>query len=481
MSHPGSPLRFSVSSPTIDGSAVAGDGSFDVINPATGRAFLTAPTTSPALLDTAFEAAVRAFRPWSSDEDGRRSALRRAADVLAADEDIAPLLTMEQGKPLEQARMEVQGTAGWLRYYADLELGREIIQEDDSTLVEVVRRPLGPVAVITPWNYPLFLAAAKIGPALRAGNTVVLKPSPYTPLTSLRLGEILRDVFPPGVFNVVNGGDELGAAMSAHPLARKITFTGSTAVGKKIAAAAAPDLKRLTLELGGNDPAIVLDDADIESTARALFERGFINNGQSCIAPKRVYAARSVLPRLADALAELARGAKVGDGMLPGTELGPLNNRAQVERVTDLVSDAIAHGATPLAGGTRIEGPGFFYAPTILTGVDDGVRIVDEEQFGPVLPLVAYGDVDEAVARANATQFGLGASVWGTDTDRAATVAEQLDAGMVWINGHTEVAYHFPFPGAKWSALGVEGGRWGLEAFGELKMVHRRKAPARRA
>lgn len=459
---------------TIDGEAAPATASFDVINPATGRPFLTAPDASLAQLDLAAEAAAAAFGPWRrSDDETRRVALRRAADVLvAAADEIAPLLTAEQGKPLMRSHYEIHGSAAWLRYYADLELPREVVQDDETGLAEVVRRPFGPVAAIAPWNFPLILAAAKIGPALRAGNTLVLKPSPYTPLSSLRIGELLRGVFPPGVLNVLSGGDELGAAMTSHPLIRKVAFTGSTATGKKIVAAAAADLKHLTLELGGNDPAIVLDDADVEFAARRIFATAFNNSGQACVAPKRVYAHRSVLPHLVDALAELARAAKVGDGMQPSTELGPLNNCAQFERVAGLVTDAVAHGATVVTGGRAMSGPGYFYEPTILTDVDDRVKIVAEEQFGPALPIMGFRDIDEAVERANATQYGLGASVWGADSERAATVAAQLDAGMAWINTHTAVAPHLPFPGIKWSAVGIEGGPWGLESYSEMRLIY---------
>jgi acyl-CoA reductase-like NAD-dependent aldehyde dehydrogenase len=341
--------------------------------------------------------------------------------------------------------------------------------------VEVVRRPLGVVAAITPWNFPLVLAAWKIAPALLAGNTMVLKPSPFTPLSTLKMGEILASVLPPGVLNVVSGGDELGSWMTAHPVPRKISFTGSVSTGKRVAAAAAPDLKRVTLELGGNDPAILLDDVDPATVADSVFRQAFANNGQVCSAIKRVYVPEAIYDTVVEALAEKARAAKVGDGTLADTELGPINNKPQFERVSGLVADAIAGGARAAAGGKPMDGPGYFFQPTILADVTDGVRIVDEEQFGPALPVIAYRDIDDALARANATHFGLSGSVWGADPVRAGQVAEQLECGTAWVNTHLALAPHQPFGGAKWSGIGVENGPWGYYGFTELQVVHRAK------
>ncbi|GII56814.1 aldehyde dehydrogenase [Planotetraspora thailandica] len=459
---------------TIDGDAVTAEKTFDVINPATGETFATAPETTVEHVDAAFDAAARAFPDWRADEDARRATLRAMADAVdAAAGAVAPVLTAEQGKPLSESQRELRTAALWLRYYADLEREREVIRDDRDALVEVVRRPLGPVAAIAPWNFPITIGVAKVAPALRAGNTVVWKPSPFTPLSTLMLGEALRAVAPAGVLNVITGGGEIGAAMTAHPLTRKISFTGSTATGKKIAAAASADLKRLTLELGGNDAAIVLDDADPGRVAERLFATAFSNSGQVCVAPKRVYAARSVLPALVDALAERARAAKVGDGADPATELGPINNAPQRDRVAELVADALARGAVAAAGGKAIEGPGYFFEPTILTGVGDGVRIVDEEQFGPALPVIAFDDVEDALARANASTFGLGGSVWSGDADRATAVAARLESGMSWVNTHTALSAGQPFAGVKWSGLGVEGGLWGLDGFTDIKLIHR--------
>lgn len=459
---------------TIGGAAVAGVEAFDVLNPATNAVHAQAPECSREELDAAMAAAEAAFPAWSADPAARREALLAAAKVVKeAAADLGAEITAEQGKPLREAGYEAMAGEGFLTYFAGLELPRQVIQDDKRALVEVVARPMGVVAAITPWNFPVSAACMKIAPALSAGNTVVLKPSPFTPLATLRLGELLRQVFPPGVLNVVSGGDPLGARMTEHPSVRKITFTGSVATGKRVAAAAAPDLKRITLELGGNDPAIVLDDADVDAIADGIFWSSFANAGQICSAIKRVYVPSGLHGRLVDALADRARSAVVGDGTQKGTRLGPITTRPQLERVRELVEDAIARGARAVAGGAALEGPGNFFAPTVLTDVEDGVRIVDEEQFGPVLPVVAYRDLDDAIARANGTHFGLDGSVWSADPERAAGVASRLQCGTAWINTHLMQGPAQPFGGVKWSGIGIENGPWGLASFTDLQTVYR--------
>jgi acyl-CoA reductase-like NAD-dependent aldehyde dehydrogenase len=462
---------------TIDGKSVPSPVTFDVINPATGAIHAKAPDCSRQRLDAAFESAAAAYRGWKADEDARREALRRAAAAMfAAAPELGPILMAEQGKPLSEATAEAIGAGVWFKYYANLQLPREVIQDDDRAYAEVIRRPLGVVAAITPWTFPIVLASWKIAPALLAGNTVVLKPSPYTPLATLRMGEILAEVLPPGVLNVVSGGDELGAWMTSHPVPRKISFTGSVATGKHVAAAAAPDLKRVTLELGGNDAAIILDDVDPAAIAGKLFWGAFQNNGQVCSAIKRVYAPRRIYADVVEALAAQARAVKVGEGSGAGVQLGPVNNRPQFDRVSELVADAISGGATAVAGGKAIDGDGYFYAPTILSNISDGTRLVDEEQFGPALPVIAYDSLDDAIDRANATHFGLSGSVWGADPERASEVASRLDCGTAWVNTHIALAPHQPFGGAKWSGIGVENGPWGLYGFTELQVLYRAKA-----
>lgn len=458
---------------TSGGRALEVAGSLPVINPATGQVFAHAPAVLPAQLDTVFSAAERAFLRWRVDEDARRQAMFAAADALdAAVSDIAPVLTAEQGKPLKDAEWELRYAIGWLRYFAELEVPREVVRDDGGGYEEVIHRPVGVVAAITPWNYPVSLAMWKIAPALRAGSTMVLKPSPYTPLATLEVARALRGVLPDGVLNVVSGPDPLGAALVSHRTPRKISFTGSTAVGMKVAEAAASDLKRVTLELGGNDPAIVLDDVDVSAMAESLFWGAFTNNGQICLAVKRIYAHEDVKDELVDALGAIARSVRVGDGMEEGTVLGPVNNAPQFSRVRELVDDAVASGARVVAGGDALDRDGYFFAPTVLDGISDGTRIVDEEQFGPVIPVVSFRDEADALARANRGDFGLTASVWSSDIERAVRAGSQIESGQVSVNGHGRgVQKHLPFGGRKWSGLGVENGIWGLRSFTEPQVL----------
>jgi acyl-CoA reductase-like NAD-dependent aldehyde dehydrogenase len=463
---------------TAAGGALPTERTFGVINPASGEVFAEAPECTRAQLDLAFEAAAKAQRDWARDEGARRAALGAVAGVLMGAGDVLnPIITAEQGKPLDQAAIETFGSAVWCQYFAGLETPVPVIQDDETAFVQVVRRPLGVVAAITPWNFPLLLGFWKIAPALLAGNTIVLKPSPYTPLSSLKVAEMLRGVLPDGVLNVVSGGDELGAWMTAHPTARKISFTGSIETGKKVAAAAAPDLKRVTLELGGNDAAIVLDDADPAVVGKGIFDGAFANNGQVCSAVKRVYVPEALYDAVVEALVAEARAARVGEGTEAGVQLGPINNAPQYARVSELVAEALSTGAAAPAGGHPMDRPGYFFEPTILTGLSDGCRIVDEEQFGPALPVVAYRNLDDAVERANATHFGLSGSVWGMDLERAREVASRLECGTAWVNTHLALAPHQPFGGFKWSGVGVENGPWGLAEFTEVQAVYTKLEP----
>ena len=462
---------------TIGGDSAPAADSFGVINPANGEVFAHAPECTRDQLDAAFDAAAKAQRDWKLDEAARRSTLLAMADVLmGATAELAPILTAEQGKPLAEAGVEVFASAIWCQYFANLETPPQVIQDDTEAYVEVVRRPIGVVAGITPWNFPLTLAFWKIAPALLAGNTMVLKPSPFTPLATLKVVELLREVMPAGVLNVVSGGDELGGWMTGHPVPRKVSFTGSIATGKLVAQSAAPDLKRVTLELGGNDPAIVLDDADPAIVSRAIFSAAFQNNGQVCSAVKRVYVPEALYADVLDGLTAQAAAIQVGDGTAADTKLGPINNAPQFERVKELVADALSHGARATTGGKAMDRPGYFFEPTILTDISDGTRIVDEEQFGPALPVIPYRSVDDVVERANGTHFGLSGSVWGADADRAAEVAGRLECGTAWVNTHLALAPQQPFGGFKWSGIGIENGPWGLAEFTEVQAVHRSKA-----
>jgi acyl-CoA reductase-like NAD-dependent aldehyde dehydrogenase len=458
---------------TIGGEPQSGDATFPVINPATGEVFAHAPECSPVELDRAMDSAATTFGRWSKDEATRRQALVAAADVMQANApELARVLTLEQGKPLKDAMREVLGASGIFRYTASLEIPLDVVKREGSSRIEIRRRPFGVVAAIAPWNFPVLIAAAKLAPALLAGNTVVLKPSPFTPLATLRLGTLLRSVFPPGVLNVVSGGDALGASLTEHPAVRKIAFTGSIATGKKVAGVAAKDLKRVTLELGGNDPAIVLADVDPRAIASAIFWGAFTNSGQVCTAIKRVYVEDAIFEAMAQALTEIARAVKVGNGLEPDVLLGPVNNAPQHRRVTDLVEDAKASGARVRAGGGPRSGPGYFFEPTILTDVGDETRIVAEEQFGPALPLLRFDRLDDVLERANATHFGLSASVWSSDPERGAAIAAEIDCGTAWVNQHIALSPFAPFGGSKWSGIGYESGKWGLDSFCQLRVLN---------
>jgi acyl-CoA reductase-like NAD-dependent aldehyde dehydrogenase len=459
---------------TIDGRDAPAQSYFDVINPSTGQVHAQAPNATKAQLDEAMTSASKAFRAWKEDEAFRIEKMMEFSQaMMTAVPDFAADLAAENGKPFDMGGMEGMVAATWLDYYANLELPKEILRDDEAAHVEVMRKPMGVVAAITPWNLPVGLAFWKIAPALRAGNTVVLKPSPYTPLSTLRVGEIARDILPPGVLNVVTGTDDLGPWMTEHPVPRKISFTGSVNTGKDVAIRAAADLKRVTLELGGNDPAVLLDDVDIDHIAQGLFWCSFFNNGQGCCLAKRVYAPESIYDKVVDALADVARQAVVGNPLeIDDVQLGPLAMKGQFERVSGLVESALAGGAKAASGGKRVDGPGYFYEPTILSGVEDGTPIVDEEQFGPALPIIPYRNLDDALERANASTYGLGASVWTSDLDRGGEIAAKLDAGSTWINTHAALAPNVPFGGHRWSGLGVENGPWGLYGFTDMQVVH---------
>jgi acyl-CoA reductase-like NAD-dependent aldehyde dehydrogenase len=457
---------------TIGGRAIAAAESFSVQNPATGDDLAVAPECTREQLDLAMRAGQQAQPGWQSDAAARRGGLSALADAIEADlAEMSGVITSEQGKPLRESRSEIQDAVSDLRYFAGLEITPEHIG-GGRLAVSVLRRPVGTVAAITPWNFPLGTVIAKVAPGLAAGCTMIVKPSPFTPLAALRLGALARDILPPGVLNVVSGSDEVGAWMTRHPVPRMVSFTGSIATGKRIAADTAPDLKRVTLELGGNDPAIVLDDVNVADVAGDLFANAFANCGQVCVAVKRVYVPERLHADFVDALAARARSAKVGDGQNEDTELGPLCNQMQFDRVSELVSDARRQGARVAAGGRPAGGPGYFFEPTVLCGVGDDCRIVAEEQFGPAIPVLPYRDLPDAVQRANDTHFGLGASVWTSDADRGAALATSIESGTVWVNTHQAAVPGQPFGGLKWSGVGVEGGTWGLEAFTDLQVVH---------
>ncbi|MCZ4344247.1 aldehyde dehydrogenase family protein [Sphingomonadaceae bacterium G21617-S1] len=457
----------------IGGELVAGDLSMDVINPATGTTFAQVPRASVAQADAAIAAAKAAYPAWGRVPYATRQAnLVALADAIAARKDeLARSLTLEQGKPLPEALGELAWTEGYLRHYATLELPDRVIQDDESAYIAARHRPLGVVVGIIAWNFPLLVACWKIGPAVLAGNAIVLKPAPTTPATALLLGEICRDIFPAGVVNIITDANDLGPHLTTHPDVAKVGFTGSTATGKRIAASGADSLKRVTLELGGNDPAIVLDDVDVKETARAIFGNAFLNNGQVCVAVKRAYIHADIYDAMAAELAALADAAIVGDGLEQGTQIGPIQNAMQFEKVKGFLESARAEG-TIVAGGAAMERAGYFIAPTIVRDVTDGDRIVDEEQFGPILPLVKFDDIEDVIARANASDYGLGGSVWSKDIARATDIAGRIESGQVWVNQHVAIGPHIPMAGFKQSGLGVEQSVEGLSEYTQVQVVN---------
>ena len=460
---------------TIDGRAETSAEFFDVINPATGTAFDLAPNASPEQLDEAVSAAQRAYSSWQRLSFAERSALigEFSESIESRADEIAQVLTREQGKPLPQATGEVMDAAHELKALCQFEPHPEVIRADEDSRVELHYRPLGVVGAITPWNYPVLLAASKIAQALYAGNTVVLKPSPYTPLSTLLVGEVARETLPPGVLNVLAGGNELGRWMTEHQRIAGIAFTGSVATGKRVYASAAETLKRITLELGGNDPAVLLDDADLDAAASGIFGSAMNNAGQVCIAVKRVYAPESLYGPLIEALVQLARAHRVGDGFEPDVQMGPIQNKMQFDKVLGLLKDTRQHrGARIFAGGQTLGGSGYFVAPTIVAAPEDDMRLVAEEQFGPVLPVLKYRNIDDAVRRANDSRYGLGASIWTKDAERGAQVATRIEAGTVWINHHTRYEAEIPFGGFKESGLGREHGRLGLLSYMEPQVIY---------
>src|SRR5262245_41798096 len=408
----------------IGGRLVEGAGALDVINPATGRTLTVAPRADRAQLDQAVAAAKAAFSTWSATPLRQRGALLvELADALEAEQDdFACLLTQEQGKPLPQAAFEIVYSIAALRYFAALDLPPEVLKEDAAQKVVRLRKPLGVVAAITPWNLPLLLLMIKVAPALLAGNTVVAKPAPTTPLTTLKFGELCARIMPPGVVNIIVDQNDLGAALTSHADVAKVAFTGSTATGKKVMASASGTLKRLTLELGGSDAAIVLRDIDPKNVAPKLYAAAMFNAGQTCVAIKRLYVHDSIHDAVCGELGRLARETVVGDGLEPGTQMGPIQNQAQFEKVKGFLADARQNGKI-VAGGGVLEREGYFVQPTIVRDIPDNARLVREEQFGPVLPVLRYSDMDDVIERANDTDFGLGGSVWSSDRDRAFGVA----------------------------------------------------------
>ncbi len=452
---------------TINGKAVRTAEVIDVINPATGKPFAKAPKAGQAELDAAVDAAQSALQGWKAlGWEGRRDKLIAAARAIEPySEEFARLFTMEQGRPYDMAKGEIDLGAYWIKAVARQDLADEVVEDSDARKVIVRHEPLGVVAAIVPWNFPFLLAIWKIAPALIAGNTMVLKPSPFTPLCTLKLAELWRDILPPGVFNVISGDNDLGPMMTAHPGFAKISFTGSTATGKRVMEAASRDLKRITLELGGNDAAIIMPDVDVKAVAQKLFFGAFYNSAQICIATKRMYIHEAIYDELRDELFQLAQASVVGDGLEQGTMFGPIQNRPQFDRVAKLIDGARSQGLVLLEGSAVPDNGGYFIPITLVDNPPEDAPVVTEEAFGPVLPLLKFSDVDDVVSRANASDYGLAGAVWSADIDKAFEIANRLETGTVWINDNLQNGAHIPFAGAKQSGFGVENGKEGLREY----------------
>ncbi len=459
----------------INGVAVSGTDTFAVNNPSTGETAGYAPNATLSDLDNAVAAAHEAFKSWSlkSDEELASYCGQVTEKIGEHAEELATLLTAEQGKPLNGlgSRWEMGGSQAWAEYTTGLSLPMKVLQDNNEGKVELFRKPIGVVGSITPWNFPVMIAIWHIMPALRTGNTVVIKPSPLTPLATLRLVEIMNEVLPAGVVNIVtsdDSGDNIGAAMSAHPDIRKIIFTGSCATGKKVAASAVETVKRMTLEMSGNDAAIVLPDVDAKAIAEGLFWGGFINNGQTCACMKRLYVHEDVYDDVCSALVDFARNIPVGDGMSEDSILGPVQNKMQFEKVARLVEASKTKGRV-LLGGTP--GEGLFFPPTIIADLENGDPLVDEEQFGPVLPIIKYSNIEDVIVAANDNPTGLGGSVWSSDIEAAKKIGARMECGSVWINKHGAIQPNAPFGGVKSSGIGVEFGEEGLAEYTDIQVM----------
>lgn len=455
--------------------APAGEGR-EILDAATREVIGRAPEQTVADLEAAIARAKAAQPAWEAlGHEKRTELLLKAADAIDANaEPLARLLSREQGKPLNgpNARFELGGCSAWLRSAATTPLEPEQLVNDESGRAELIYRAVGVVGAIGPWNWPLMIAIWQIGPSLRMGNTVVAKPSGNTPLSVLAMFSVMNDVLPDDVLIGISGRGDVGARLAEHPDIGKVMFTGSTETGRKIVESSASNLARLTLELGGNDAGIVLPSADPAAIAEGLFWGAFINTGQTCAAMKRLYVHDSIYEDVLTALKDVAEKMPMGPGLDENNVLGPLQNHGQFDIVSGLVEDAKASGGRVITGGSPATELGeLFYPATIIADVKDGVRLVDEEQFGPALPVIKYSNVEDAIASANALEVGLGASVWAATREEALPIAARLQAGTVWINMHGGLHPQIPFGGVKASGYGLEFGREGLKSVAVPQVI----------
>ncbi|KAJ0115157.1 hypothetical protein J7T55_001567 [Diaporthe amygdali] len=450
------------------------------VNPANLMPLAEVPVATQDDLDSAVTAAKAAFKTWSKTPyDDRRSAVLAFADAIESQRvEFRDLLITEQGKPIPQADAETDAAIAWIRGMADLSLPEDVIEDTEKRTVITRYTPIGVVGAIIPWNFPLLLATGKIAPALLTGNVIIVKPSPFTPYCGLKLAELAQKLFPPGVVQSLSGDDSLGPWLTSHPGIDKISFTGSTATGKAVLQSASKTLKRVTLELGGNDPAIIFPDVDVEKVAQQIAVWAFLNSGQICLNLKRIYVHESIYEDFKKAMVKHAGSFAFGDGTKTGITHGPLQNRMQYDRVKTFFNDIAKQGWEVALGGEMDDEPekGYFIKPTIIDRPPEKSRIVVEEPFGPIVPLLTWQNEEDVIDRANDTTMGLGASVWSNDLRKATRVAREIQAGNVWVNTHFDLSPIAPFGGHKESGIGSEWGLNGLKAFCNVQTLFLNKS-----